>query len=430
MRAWQPILSGSEAARARALIDAIAQELQQHSEREGLEEPWIVLLFAYLARERGGQAHARTAERLLDAAVEQLATVPLSPTLHGGYAATAWVVAHLARARGESLADPDPNAEIDEALLDELERDQWAGRHDLVAGLAGLGTYALERLHRPTSVRCLELVIDRLWEQAEARERGLSWRTPAREWAGPPPRRDPSRFDLGIAHGAGGVVAMLARSFAAGVRAERARELTIAAIEWLAAQRLAAGSGSRVPHWVGPEVEAHEARQAWCYGGLGLAPALITAARCLARPEWEQLALDYALAEAARPFADTGIVDPYICHGTIGAAHLFNRVYQATGEARLLLAARERIQQTFDFQQHHTPGTIVGFRPLLMPAPGAELGARDQWIETRGLLMGITGISLVLLSSISDEEPRWDRALGVEIPPASAPHSPSPLGGE
>lgn len=418
VRAWQPILSGPEAARARALIDASARELREHSEREGVEEPWIVLLFAYLAREGGGQAHARTAEQLLDAAIEQLAELPLTPALHGGYAATAWVVAHLARARGEQPADPDPNAEIDEALIDELEQDQWAGCHDLIAGLAGLGTYALERLHRPSSVRCLELVIDRLWEQAEVREHGLSWRTPAREWAGPPPQRAPSRFDLGIAHGAAGVVAMLARSFAAGVRTERARELTIGAVEWLAAQRLAEGSGSRVPHWVGHEVETHEARQAWCYGGLGIAPALITAARCLARPEWEQLALDYALAEAARPFADTGIVDPYFCHGTIGAAHLFNRVYQATGETRLLLAARDRIRQTFEHHQDHAPETIVGFRPLLMPSPGGELAGRDRWIQTRGLLNGIAGISLVLLSSISTEEPRWDRALQAEIPPA------------
>ena len=65
VRAWQPILSGPEAARARALIDASARELREHSEREGVEEPWIVLLFAYLAREGGGQAHARTAEQLL-----------------------------------------------------------------------------------------------------------------------------------------------------------------------------------------------------------------------------------------------------------------------------------------------------------------------------------------------------------------------------
>lgn len=430
---WMPLLTGAEADRARAIVAVIADELRTHVEREGLDEPWMALLFSYRAEIEGRAEDAGTAARMLALAVDELAEVPLAAELHGGYVATAFVAAQLARARGEAVDDED-FAEIDDALIDELEVDArlWRGRHDLIQGLAGLGCYALERLPSPAARRCLVAVVDQLEASAEPREAGLCWTTPPRRWPGPPPEDQPARDDLGLAHGVAGVLAVLARAHAAGVRPARTRALVEGAVAWLAAQQLpdtAAISGAGLPHWVGEDVEPCEARQAWCYGALGISTTVLTAARCLGRPDWEALARGWALAEARREPASTGIVDPYFCHGCVGAAHLFNRLYQATGDRRLGAAARAWLRRTV---AHYQPGEgIAGFRPLLMPRRGVE---RDAFVENRGILMGVTGIGLGLLASTTTNAPSWDRALQVEIPALSAekvlPHGGDEIGTE
>ncbi len=406
---WRPILDGREAEAARELIHCIAEELERSSRSEGLEEPWIALFFEYLARVEGDAGHRRTAAQLVDLAIDQLAEIPLPPGLHGGYTGTAWLVAHLEREAGAS-PESDPNAEIDEALLELLEQRPWPGHFDLVEGLVGIGTYALERLPRASAERLLTLVIEHLADKAVRTPVGLAWFTPRQDFEGTD-YFNPSRFDLGLAHGNTGIVAMLARACAAGVHAGLAHELLTGAITWIQAQRLPTGFGSRMPHWVGPEVVPREARLAWCYGGLGTAIALLSASRCVGCSEWERAAIEYALAEVDRPIEHTGITDPYFCHGSIGAAHLFNRLYQATGEPRLLAAARTWLARTYEYRDPTQPDAIVGFRAVttLKRGDGTPL-------QSRGLISGVTGIGLVLLAAISTIEPAWDRCLQVAIP--------------
>ncbi|HLT38231.1 MAG TPA: lanthionine synthetase C family protein [Enhygromyxa sp.] len=405
---WQPILVGAEADHAREIVATIAAELCAHVEAVGLDEPWMALLFSDRARVDGREQDARVAAWMEALAIDELAESALDPILHNGWVGTAFVLAQLAEQRGES-ADDERFAEIDAALLDELHGDHWYGRHDLIEGLAGIASYALERLPSPIAARCLTCVVEHLAATAETREVGLCWRTPGRHW---PDLDQPARDDLGVAHGIAGVITVLARAHAAGIEPERCRALVEGAVAWLIAQRLPVGVGSRVPHWIEPDREPREARQAWCYGGLGIAPTLVTAARCLGRPEWEATARAWALAEAERAPEQTGIIDPYFCHGSIGAAHLFNRLYQATGEPRLRSAAQTWLRRTFAYFDPNVEGAIAGFRPQRMPGREPD----GEWMQCRGLLTGVTGTGLGLLAATGEVAPAWDRGLGAGIP--------------
>src|SRR5262249_47284684 len=126
----------------------------------------------------------------------------------------------------------------------------------------------------------LERVFDRLAELAVDSDDGITWFTPPEllpEW-----QRELAPggyYNLGGAHGLPGVIALLGAACGAGAAGHRERRLLEGAVQWMLAHELPAGGRGRFPSWVGPGVDRHPARLAWCYGDLGIAAALWCAAR-------------------------------------------------------------------------------------------------------------------------------------------------------
>ena len=434
------------------------------------------LFFAYRAQSPAGDAaDMDAAATLLDRSTAALAMTPLSPDLYGGFAGVAWTAEHLysprfaeeeeedvpaAAASGggsgddaggheaksshdadagpdAETGDEDPLAEIDDALLHYLERTPWTTDYDLIRGLAGLGVYALERLPRRSALVCLRTIVERLAETAEHGPQGTTWHTAPGllpDWQ----RKifPAGYYNLGMAHGVPAVIALLGATAAAAARlaeagdsdarelAGRARALREGATRWLLAQRLPAGEASCFGATFSPEVPAGRSRLAWCYGDPGVAAAMLVAARADGDAALERQAVELALHAAARP-ADTAMVrDAGLCHGSAGLAHLFNRLYQETGEPRLAEASRSWFEAALDFRQAGVG--LAGYRAFWVE----DDGKTESWRNDGGLLEGVAGIGLALLAGLSDFEPAWDRVLmlsAVSLPPQQPPGSARPL---
>jgi hypothetical protein len=154
---------------------------------------------------------------------------------------------------------------------------------------------------------------------------------------------------------------------------------------------------------------AASARLAWCYGDLGIAAALLGAARCVDEPAWERAARATAHRAASRPPEQAGVKDFGLCHGSAGLGHLFNRLYQATGDEALAEAARFWFQGTLEVRQ---PGRgAAGFAAYRELHPG-----QADWADEPGLLVGAAGVALALLAATTSVEPEWDRMLLIDIP--------------
>src|SRR5262249_35842253 len=119
---------------------------------------------------------------------------------------------------------------------------------------------------------------------------------------------------------------------------------------------------------------------------------------------WEHAGLDIALRAAQRTPDQAGVVDAGLCHGAAGLGHLFNRLAQASKEARLIDAARFWFEQTLAMSR---PGQGVGGFQAWGPAPNGELA----WWADPSFLTGAAGIGLALLAAATDVEPCWDRVL-------------------
>ncbi|MDP8931685.1 MAG: lanthionine synthetase C family protein [Actinomycetota bacterium] len=404
---WRPVLSGTTAQTALDTVDALAESIASLS--SGERDPslaggqaGLALLCAWQAAAGAGSPQAGDlAWRCLDRAIDAVATIEMDNSLFHGFVGVGWA-AHFVDRLLHSDGD-DRNEAIDDALCRLLSRpDLWPAPHDLVEGVTGAGVYALERLPRPSAMECLHHVIDRLEESARHDENGIYWWTPATELSPDSQEDHPSGVaDLGLAHGVVGAISLLGALCGAGVERARTRPLLEGAVSWLRAQAVATEAGPTFPIWVAPGFQPEPARSAWCYGDPGVAAALLVAARGAGEPQWEKEAVALACRAADRSAAETGVEDAGFCHGAAGLAHLYNRMYQATGESELGLAARDWLERTLELC-HLALGNGS-------PAPERPEQRDGQPWWGLGLLYGAAGIALVLSAAATAVEPIWDR---------------------
>jgi hypothetical protein len=131
-------------------------------------------------------------------------------------------------------------------------------------------------------------------------------------------------------------------------------------------------------------------------------------------PAWEREALAVARRAARRPVEQSGVADAGLCHGAAGLGHLFNRLYQATGEPRFAEAARSWFERALQMRR---PGQGIAGYAAWMPSMAGNKGG---WIDEPGLLMGAGGVALALLAATTPQEPAWYRLLLVSVPPPPA----------
>ena len=415
--AWKPILDGARAQIAWQAVWDVARGLEQVETLPGFEpslargSAGLALFYGYLAKTTERQKALALCHRFMDLAGAQLQEQPLGAHLFGGYPGVGWVATHL-----RDLLDPaapDPATEVDEALCALLDREHWTESYDLIEGLVGIGVYGRERLTSGRGREILARVIQRLDGLALRTEQGLAWFTPPEhipEWIREKAPR--GLWNLGLAHGNPGVLALLGLALRANVEVDRARRLLHQGMAWLTAQRNPEGSMGWFSNTLGEGQEPYDrsSRVAWCYGDLGLAAALMQAGRHAGVPSWETQFLAIARDAAARPRSSTNVLDSGVCHGTAGNALIFLRLYHATQEEGFRRAALDYLDWTLELRD--SKGAFGGF-------PQAYVKDDQTWAMkyTAGLLEGNAGVALVLLAALTDRAPDWDRHLLVALEP-------------
>ena len=439
---WSPIPDGPTRRLAWEAIDDIDRELADHLEpsapaAERHEDPMLAggriglaLFYAYLEAARPGEGAGERAVAALDAAIEAMEALNLSPALYTGFTGVAWVSEHLGRML---FADEDDaNGEVDEVLRGFLTHPGLLPPYELIRGGAGFGIYLLERLPDPGARELLSTVIDHLEATAEESADGCTW------WTIPgwiPPHRlaefPRGHFNLGVAHGVPGVLGFLAAAARAGLDDPRLPRLAEGVVRWLLSQRLPPGGDCVFPALLvpdpppepGPAIEVGElrngdrgplkaqpSRTAWCYGDLGIACVLLAAARAFERPDWEREAVALAHLSAGRGPLESRVVDACLCHGAAGNSHLFRRLHHATGDPVFERAASVWLERALALRR---PGEGIGGY-LNWGLTGEGNG--EGWRAVTGFLTGAAGVGLALLAAVSEVEPAWDRVMLLSLP--------------
>ncbi len=89
------------------------------------------------------------------------------------------------------------------------------------------------------------------------------------------------------------------------------------------------------------------------------------------------------------------VIDSGFCHGSVGVAHIFNRVYQLTKITKFKDAASFWYKETLNFAKFNNG--YAGY-----------MAYKDNWQPDLGLIQGVAGIGLSLMSATSTLAPKWD----------------------
>ena len=335
----------------------------------------------------------------LGRAIELFAKHRADVGLFGGTARIGWAIAHLTA--GETT--DELCGSLDAALLRQLAGD-WTRDYDLVRGLVGVGVYALERgdAGHALAIR----VLDQLERLAQPRGAGVGWRTDPELL--PPHQRAVAPhgyWNLGLAHGQPGVIALVARYLARGIEPARTRRLLDAAMAFQLG--IAVPPDEHTPAWItdGTDQPSAAGRLAWCYGDLGVAIALYAAGQAADHPGWRDRALGLARRCARLPLEDTHVTDAGLCHGAAGATHVFHCLFVASGDAELGAATRTWLAHTLAIRNAEP---IAGFPQRMTDGTG-------RWVPDASLLTGAPGVALVLAALRSDAAPLWSRVLLTDL---------------
>jgi hypothetical protein len=411
-RGWQPLIEDPDrrAAIASVIVEIVAavEAWRRDNPQSSDDHADYATLRIYTATDDTVPDPDDDASTALAAAVAGIANRQ-EPGLYGGVARVAFAVGHLSA--GD---DADTACEIIErSLMSYME--QPTEQYDLVSGLVGIAVPVLQRIAdgRPsmTSEPLARAILGQLERLARPMPTGLAWHTPPTLL--PPWQRElaPDGYiNLGLAHGIPGIVAILARYIAAGVDVGRARALLDGAVGYL--RSVASPTpGSRYVAWLPTQRADAPNRVAWCYGDLGVAIALFSAATATDRDDWRADALALAHGMAARPHEAAQAIDAGLCHGSAGIAHLFNRIAQAAGDAELSRAADGWFTRMLATRRSEP---LAGFPRANIGGPGGTM----IWEPAADLLTGATGVALALHAAISPIEPAWDQLLLADLSPS------------
>lgn len=406
MANWQPILDGDLADTARGAADDLVASLIWSAPRRAEFIPPAplphqyaerALLCAYASTSIGAAANTQTLA-LLRGAADSLSSSVLQPWLHGGLFGVAWVFAHLSRRFDIDIGD-DFFCELDREVSLLLDGESWERSYDLILGLVGIGVYLLERLPHLDAVANLNRLVRHLDRISTVQSSGIAWFSDPR-WLPDIESRAVPRgyYAVGMAHGIAGVIAFLTALMRSGRADNRARRLLLGAVAWLASCPKAENY-SRFPTIVTPDFE-RRGTFGWCWGDLGIVTALLSAAGAMNMTDWKRLAIGIAM-DAAR-LSTIRVDDARLCHGSCGNAHVFNRLYQATGIPEFKSAAVQWFRTALS--QRSVDRGICGFATW-----GVQEDGSNGWTDDPTVLNGAAGVALAFIAATSDEEPGWDR---------------------
>jgi hypothetical protein len=202
--------------------------------------------------------------------------------------------------------------------------------------------------------------------------------------------------NFGMAHGAAGLLALLALATNHGCVVDGQHEAIAVLTGWFDRWRQHSPDGPWWPHWVtreelrtGRPTQPGPGRPSWCYGTVGIARAQQLAAIATNDARRKQAAED-ALAAALTDQHIARITEPGLCHGTAG---LYQTAYRAARDAG-------------------TPA-ITRRLPVLAARLAEHARALGDQRDEGGLLTGGAGIALALETARNTAPPRtgWDTCL-------------------
>jgi lantibiotic biosynthesis protein len=208
-------------------------------------------------------------------------------------------------------------------------------------------------------------------------------------------------LDCGLAHGAPGILAVLAIALSRGIQVdgqvEAIRRFASSMLDYTTFDAYGVTWPQAVPLDGAAPSAVPVSRSAWCYGSPGVARALQLAGAALSDVGLRDAATTAVQAilrrlDAARHPADS----PTFCHGMAGVRQVVLRFIHNAGPGTPAEATASALAGWL--LAEYSPDRLLGYGPL-----------SGEDVEDPGLLDGAAGVVMTLLAAATGTEPTWDR---------------------
>jgi len=319
-------------------------------------------------------------------------------TFSDGLAGIGWLMVHLEKYDMIEFDGDNGLDDIDKSLSQLMIYDLSEKNYDFLHGGLGYGMYFLERYFQNNNSEFLELLVAKLEETGLIDDKGGHyWETDIHL------DKVIHGVNLGMAHGLPSIIAFLSKVHHSGAETDTSYSLITGAMKYLARHMQDPELyRSCFPNYISKGTPANS-RLAWCYGDPGIGLAFLHTADVIQVDHWKKESKRiFQINSSRRSPEDDYVLDTGLCHGTAGLAQIYNHAFQETGEELFQETAEFWIRKTLEMANHHDG--LAGFRAYRPPQSGG-------WTNEPGLLEGIAGTGLALMTSISNEDTEWDRCL-------------------
>lgn len=358
----------------------------------------IALFLFYQSRISGNQEYSKIAGNMIVEVFRAINSGFNFPTYCDGISGFAWAVEHLVQQRFIAREDVPFLDEFDQVIYKQMTQQIRNEDWDFLHGYIGSGIYFIERLHKPKSIEYLQELLIGLEKQSTKEGDQIYWTGISEIEEGA------IGCNLGLAHGMGSIISFLSRLINIKETEERATYLMNGALNYMDNHKLNFDSdGMSYPNVIFNETILTKGRRiGWCYGDMGRGFAFYQAAKATKNSELKNHSVQVMLNTTKyRDLETEDIKDPGLCHGTAGIAHMYNRMFHETDIVDFKEASEYWLNQTLTM-----PKFINGMEDFDKWFPEQESKKQEF-----GILVGITGIGLALMSIDHPSYFGWDRSL-------------------
>jgi lantibiotic modifying enzyme len=412
MAKWEPILGEAFADAVFHAVTNIADAIDYPNDltwKWGLERDaphslgfgnaGLAVFFCHVGLALGNRRYVGIGLQYLSDAIDGARHEKMPLDFFRGVSGICWAVRHIENCLNRDLGLGDFLANCETELL------RWCQDEnpslELSNGISGTCLYIAEGKAKCSENLLLHAAINLLSTRAESVHPGIAWRVSEKVVSYIRPNRSSGHenvYSTTIGYGVAGIIGALLAIDTMGACGVELKGLITKATSWLVAQRRPKHS-HQFPLAVGIDASPFLLpSRGWYLGDPGIFTVLYNTAVAVGYDAWKIAALE--IGRAATTIKKKNVPyqmekpDSRLCDGSAGRAHLYNRMFHASGDELFADEARYWYSRLLE-----------SANPLNQTANLSEGG------NSQSFLLGSAGIGLALLASVDSIEPTWDRAL-------------------
>lgn len=381
-------------------IDEIAECIRSKVIREGVNsfglyngDSGVLLFMFYYSIFSKRKKYLLLSEKMAENILEMIVTREEQYSFCSGLAGELYLFDFLREARIVDIDISIFQSKLEEYLLLRMRQNTQLNKYDFMHGALGIGLYFLK--HKTNNTEILELV-NYLYNTAEIDNNSntFKWNSIIDY------EKNNLGYNLSMSHGISSIIIFLLRTLNSGIFDVKINRMLTGAVNYIFSQQKDLSQfGSFFPNYIPLDQQelTTKSRLAWCYGDLGIGVALWQAGKILEDINLKNKGLDILLQSTNRKkIKENFIIDPGICHGTIGVAMIYRRMFIDTRLKEFEMANLYWLNQTL--KMANFKDGLAGFKSLI----------HNEWKCDYSLLTGISGIGLVLISYMDNNTQNWD----------------------